>query len=226
MKRIIVLLGILAVLVCALFLIFDLTNVRAPFSMQQQGDTISITTASLEENTDVYSMDAQYPQFGISSIDAQIQKAVEAAAQDIRSAPANPPDSAVEQNTLQGSFDKIYAGADYISVELALSEYTGGAHPSTDYVGMVFDRKTGSELTLNDALSLTGLTLAQLSVEATSDLQKQLGEEFQFPEGASADPQNFQSFVVDQKSVTFIFEQYQVAAYAAGVQYVSIPRLK
>jgi hypothetical protein len=223
MKKIVTLLIILAALICLLILILTFTNVRTPFSAASP-ESFSMTTAQIHENTDTYAVNAQYPQFGIPSIDTQIQKTVEAAADDIRSAPANPPDSAVTQNTLDGSFDKVYAGPDVISIELILSEYTGGAHPNTAFAGMSFDRATGKELTLDDALRLTGLTLEQVAAQSSVQLQQQLGSGFQFQDGAAPTADNYGQFLVDQKNVTFIFGEYQVAAYSAGVQYVSFPR--
>jgi hypothetical protein len=224
MKRIVALLIVLAVLIGLLVLISNFTKIRTPFSAGAPAQSISMTTAQIHENTGTYSINAQYPQFGIPSIDTQIQKAVEAAAADIRSSPANPPDSAVMQNTLDVSFDKVYAGPDVVSVELILSEYTGGAHPNTAFTGMSFDRATGTELTLDDALKLTGLTLDQVAAQSSVQLQQQLGDGFQFRDGASPAADNYSQFLVDEKNVTFIFGEYQVAAYAAGVQYVSFPR--
>lgn len=223
MKKIITLLIILAALICALFLIFTYTSVRTPFSAPP-AQSLEITTAEVHEDTSVYSINAQYPQFGIPAIDSQIQQAVEAAADDIRTSPANPPEMASPQNTFDGTFDKLYAGGDIISVELVLSEYTGGAHPSTIFRGMSFDHATGKRLTLDDALRLTGLTLEQVAAQSSAQLQQKLGDGFQFQAGASASADNYGDFLVDSKNVTFIFQQYQVAAYAAGQQYVSFPR--
>ena len=47
-----------------------------------------------------------------------------------------------------------------------------------------------------------------------------------FEEGADTNPENFSSFVISADKVTFIFQQYQVAAYAAGPQEVSFERKK
>jgi len=222
MKRIIILVVILIALLCALFLVFTYTTIHAPFAAPTQN--FSMTTEQINENTAAYFITAQYPQFGIPAIDAQIKQTVETAADDIRTAAANPPDSAVLQNTFQGSFDKVYVGPDIISVELILSEYTGGAHGLTVFRGMNFDRSSGRVLSLTDALSLTGLSLPQVAAQANAQLQQQLGSGFQFTDGASATAENYSEFLVNEKNVTFIFEEYQVAAYAAGVQYVTIAR--
>ena len=46
-----------------------------------------------------------------------------------------------------------------------------------------------------------------------------------FADGALPKPENYQTFVVGADSVTFIFQEYQVAPYAAGPQEVSLPRV-
>ena len=92
--------------------------------------------------------------------------------------------------------------------------------------GLTYNKKTGTLVTLQDALALTGLTLAQLSQKASDQLKIKLGEDFIFAEGVSAKPENFSSFVVTSDNVTFILQPYQVAAYAAGEQEISVPRVK
>ena len=67
--------------------------------------------------------------------------------------------------------------------------------------------------------------VAQVSAESSTSLARQLGDMFMFKEGADTNPENYSSFLVSRDAVTFIFQQYQVAAYAAGPQRVSFPRI-
>lgn len=96
----------------------------------------------------------------------------------------------------------------------------------TAFVGENFDRATGKELSLDDALTLTGLTLQQVSDGARGQLQAKLGQDFIFPDGASPSPDNFSAFVVTPNAVTFIFQEYQVGPYSVGAQEASFPRVK
>lgn len=208
-----------------LYALFTYTHVHAPFSSQSVAQGVQITTAQVHDEGTSYAINAQYPQFGIPSIDTQIKAQVDAAVTEVKGYPANPSDSATQQNTLDGTFDKVYVGPDVVSLELVLSQYTGGAHPMTVYAGMNFDRATGKQLALADALALTGLTIAQLSAQASAQFSQELGDGF-FPEGAGTNPENFSSFVISADTVTFIFQQYQVAPYAAGVQQISFPRIR
>jgi hypothetical protein len=114
---------------------------------------IVVRTESEHEEGDAYTIDVKYPQFGIPAIDAKIKSAIDDAVKEIKDMPANPPDSATPQNSLDGSYDSVYVGPDIISVVLQLSQYTGGAHPMTILSGMNFDRKSGKQLLLDDVLA-------------------------------------------------------------------------
>lgn len=188
--------------------------------------TTSFATSTVSEKTDAYTIDAQYPQFGIPSIDAQIEKIETDAIADLKAQPQAPHDTELAQNSFYGRFDSPYVGTDYVSVELTLSDYTGGAHPITAFQGLVFDRKTGKRLMLDDILLLIGKTLSEVSSSSASSLAGQLKENFLFPEGAAPTSENYSSFILDASSVTFIFQQYQVAPYAYGPQRVSFTRLR
>lgn len=224
MKKLIGLFAVLALLLGLLYVI-SLLKIPQPFA-DKEATEVTVATVTEREATPVYEIDVQYPQFGIEAIDTAIQREVHAAENEIKSIPAAPADSSFGPNTLDGSYGSLYVGADIISFALTLSQYTGGAHPLTVKSGLAFDRITGEKLTLDDALTLTGLSLQELSQKASDSLKNQLGEALQFPEGAAADPKNFESFTVSKDSVTFIFQQYQVAAYAAGLQEVSVARTK
>jgi hypothetical protein len=54
-------------------------------------------------------------------------------------------------------------------------------------------------------------------------LSSRLGDAF-FEEGVRATAQNFGTFRIGRQDVTFVFNNYQVAPYAAGPQEVSFRR--
>ena len=103
------------------------------------------------------------------------------------------------------------------------SGYTGGAHGYYCYLGHNFDAATGEELTLADLVA---------DEQSLKDLlwQKLLEK---YPEGSIG---TFNSslddygtggydlnFVVDPQGLTFIFNPYEIASYAEGIQIVTIP---
>ena len=188
----------------------------------KKGDELKLTTATIREETDAYSIAMDYPQFGDATIDAQLKKAVDDAIDAFKNLLAESPPVGIKYS-IESEFNSVYISSDIVGAKLIISEYTGGAHPLSIIVGQNFDRSTGKLLLLDDALKLIGLTTGQVSAQASAELRTRLGESF-FEEGANTNPENFSSFVVSPDKVTFIFQAYQVAAYSAGPQEVSFPR--
>ena len=184
-----------------------------------------VATSTIQEEVAAYKIHIYYPQFGIASIDKQIRKNIDDAVAEFKTFPQNPHDSATPQNTFDGLYDSVYIGPDFISAKLILSQYTGGAHPMTLFSGVNYDPTTGTSLLLDDALKLIGKTVGDISEASTAQFKTKFGDGF-FSEGATTNPENFSSFVISKDTVTFIFQQYQVAAYAYGPQEMSFPRVK
>ena len=187
---------------------------------------VTVQEKVITESTDAYKIDAHYPQFGIVSVDEKVQAAVEKALTEFRAYPRNPRDSATPQNELVSSYNSVYIGSDVASVALSISEYTGGAHGNTVIIGVNVDRATNKGISLDDALALIGKTLPQVAEASLVQLRATLGGDLMFPEGANATAENYSTFLVSQDRVTFVFNNYQVAPYAAGQQQVWFTRVK
>lgn len=186
---------------------------------------LKITTKTIDESTETYSIDVQYPQLGLSLIDAKVERIVSDIITEFKTLPPNPPEMSSPKNELTIRFESPYTGVDAISVKLIISQYTGGAHPNSLFSGLNFDRATGRQLLQSDAFKMIGRTAEQVSVSASAQLKARLGEAF-FVEGANSNPENFSSFLIAADKVTFIFQPYQVASYAAGPQEVSFDRVR
>ena len=182
-----------------------------------------VSTGSISEETAAYVIDAQFPKFGMPAIDAKIEKSVNETITEFKALPANPPEMASPQNELTVRYESPYVGSDVVSVRLIISEYTGGAHSNSVFSGLNFDKATSRQLLQSDAFKMIGLTAQQVSIAATAQLKEKLGDVF-FAEGSDSNPENFSSFVISADTVTFIFQPYQVAAYAEGPQEVSFQR--
>lgn len=180
-----------------------------------------VNTVTKQEVGETYEIDATYPRFGIAPLDLYIAEAELRAIQEVIDAPA-----ALEgqKNSFESDFRDVYIGPDFISVKLVLSQYMGGAHPMTIVSGVNYSVASSSIMSLHDVLPLTGLSIEELSEQSTARLEETLGENL-FAEGANTNPENFSSFSISTSTVTFIFQPYQVAAYAAGVQEVAFPRI-
>ncbi len=184
----------------------------------QEGD---VKTETVQEKTDTYSIKVEYPQFGISAVDEKIKEGIGTLVDEFKKiAESNTGDMPYE---LESSFDDPYVDDEIISTRLIVSMYTGGAHPSTTIYGLNYSRKTGKEISLDSVLKLIGATLAQVAEITSVELEKKLGSSF-VREGAEPKQENYWIFSINEKGVTFIFNEYQVAPYAAGPQGVSFAR--
>lgn len=178
------------------------------------------------DESESYTIEAKYPQFGVASVDAAIKGHVDGAIAAFKQYPADVPSvDSVPKNELAVSFDDVYTGDDYVSVALVISEYTGGAHPNSVIVGVNVDLERGREATQGEALVLIGKSLAEVAREADATLSARLGEAY-FAEGTKASAGNYATFLVGKDTVTFVFNNYQVAPYAAGPQEVSFDRVR
>ena len=217
-------------LILALIVLLGVGYVLAPYLRTGQTPTpvpepseVSVTTETVQEDSEEHLIDAEYPQFGAATIDADIKSKIETTIRDFKAIPPSPPEVLTPKNEFSASFEDVYIGPDVISLKLVFSEYTGGAHPISIVSGLNYERATGRQLLQSDAFAMLGLSVEEVSVQATAELRAKLGTSM-FEEGANSNPENFSSFVISEDRITFIFQPYQVASYAAGVQEVSFER--
>ncbi len=223
-------LGAVAVIAGAVYLAFwYIPNKTAdPLATGTAENTtpVRVETHTLAEDTQEYSIDVEYPHFGIPAFDEAIEKAVESAAKSLRDQAATdtPVAKGFRPYELSGGIDSTYVGEDIASARIVLGQDFGGAHPLPVVMTFNFDRTAGKEITLDGVLSLIGLTLPQMAAQAKVQLDTKLGRDIIAPEGADPKPENYQTFTIDADSVTFIFQPYQVAPYAAGAPEVDFAR--
>jgi hypothetical protein len=217
MKRTVyVLLGSIAVILALLYVI--LSGNSSPFTNRSQ-----IASSTISEETSVYKISISYPKFGIDAADKFTQSIVDRAVAEFRAIPANPT-PVPAKNEMIGAYEVFNSGPEILSAKLELYQYTGGAHGLTVAYGLNF-HPDGTVISLEEATAKTGKNLRQISIEASKQLQDRFGL-VQFPEGAIATEKNYETFVIGTSTVNFIFQQYQVEAYAAGMPEVSFPRVK
>jgi hypothetical protein len=124
------------------------------------------------------------------------------------------------------SYETFQFSPDIISLNFTISTYTGGAHPNSYFRTFTFDLAGQRVLALPD-LFLPGVdVLSVIAPIAQQSLIAQLGDMSDAATialGAGPDPLNYQNFVLTPDALVFYFPPYQVAAYAAGPQMVSLP---
>lgn len=112
-----------------------------------------------------------------------------------------------------------------LSLKFEISQYAdGAAHPFGYSITMNYDLERGQELGL-EQLFLPGTDYLQVIADyCQAELKKRdIGFDTLFTEGATPTPENYRNWNITANGLLITFDQYQVAAYAAGPQMVVIP---
>lgn len=101
--------------------------------------------------------------------------------------------------------------------------YTGGAHDLQSTKTFSFS-PTGQLITLSSLFTNGDAGLATIAPYVQQQLSTmQYADASMIKDGTVPTDSNYQSFTVQDDGVTFIFDPYAVAAYAAGTQTVKVP---
>lgn len=128
--------------------------------------------------------------------------------------------------TLDVQYETASFSPDHLSLSFVVYTFTGGAHGMTYFETFTFDLANGVELSLDDLFVPDAAYLEVIAPLAQAALAEQLGEMADadwIAEGTAPVPENYQNWMLTPGALVFTFEQYQVAAYAAGPQTVTIP---
>ena len=128
--------------------------------------------------------------------------------------------------TLQIDYETSNFSPDIVSIKFTTYQFTGGAHGNTTFNTLTFDLKNSRVLTLDDLFVAGSSPLDVIAPMAQQDLQGTLGEMTDakwLADGTAPTAENYANWVLTPDSLVFTFPQYQVAAYAAGPQEVTIP---
>lgn len=130
-----------------------------------------------------------------------------------------------------GSLDisyKSYVSDRIVSLNFDINSDTGGAHGNLNTITFNYDKVLDKMLAIKDIFVAQSNYLAQLSSLAKPLIksklaQSQFQDEAWLEEGAGAKEENYQRFVFTKDGLTFFFDPYQVAPYAAGSQEITLP---
>jgi hypothetical protein len=116
----------------------------------------------------------------------------------------------------------LQAGHDVLGVLFVNFYYFGGAHPGSSYRAINYDFTTGRELALNDLFVPGAAYLERMAEYCSEQLLARLEFEI-WEDGVAPELENYQDWVVTPLGLLIVFEEYQVAPYAAGPQQVVVP---
>jgi hypothetical protein len=118
----------------------------------------------------------------------------------------------------------FHGGHDILAVVFFASDYLGGAHPGDHHDVINYDLSEAKVLSMGDLFKPESDYLEAISGYSIQELKK--NQEVLFPNfeaGASPKKENYAAWSITPKGLLVIFEEYQVAPYAAGPQYVLVP---
>ncbi|MCC6802071.1 MAG: DUF3298 and DUF4163 domain-containing protein [Anaerolineae bacterium] len=216
----------IAAALCALCLMVGGISAQADDQCLQKGGNLGddgkcILSATLNMSVD-YPLELAQDPLIANTIDPYIQQAKNDLLQFLM--------EGFSPGSAQYALDITYETSQYSDTILTLIfttyQYSGGAHGSTIIQTYTFDLANQNVIHLDDLFTNTGDALALIAPLVTDDLTEKLGDMLDagwLAQGSGTDPQNYQTFSLTPDSIIFYFQQYQVAAYAAGIQQVTIP---
>lgn len=203
----------------------------------------------ITENTDLYTVDAQYPSSTLLAADvgadadaaavASMKAFEESAVDEFHQSWTGLDDSFmqhIKSENVKGSLAITYEthqGPNTVSYVYSIYTDTLGAHPNGSYKTFTFDTRTGAELSLAD-LFAPGTNYAQyLSDYSRAKLPGMIAarENVGVSEiasdmlnaGTTADPANFADFYLDGSNLVILFPPYAVGPYVLGTMELDIP---
>jgi hypothetical protein len=189
----------------------------------------------------LYTVDAEYPQIegdprfdgfnrearNLISKDVGAFKAAETLEEgdESQDLPAETQDS-----TFNAGYDFRYATDDLISLEFGEGTYSrGAAHGNHLTQVLNYDVKNSKKLALADLFNPKSNYLSLISSYCIKTLKDRAKKEDsmifddQLETGAGPRSDNYRAWAITKKGLWITFDPYQVAAYAAGPQYVLVP---
>ncbi|HMM29407.1 MAG TPA: DUF3298 and DUF4163 domain-containing protein [Aggregatilineaceae bacterium] len=127
--------------------------------------------------------------------------------------------------TLDIQYQSVGFSEDVLSLQFIIYTYSGGAHGMTYFRSFTFYLPKEIELSLPDLFLPDTNYLEVIAPMVQAALAEQLGDMADpdwIAQGAGPLPENYQDWVLTPDALVFTFEPYQVAAYAAGPQTVTI----
>jgi uncharacterized protein DUF3298 len=188
-----------------------------------------------------YTVDAEYPQIeGDPRFDGFNREARNLIAKDVaafKSAetetegdePMELP-AETQNSSLDAGYDFRFATDDLISVEFGEGTYSrGAAHGNHLTQVLNYDVKNKKKLALADLFIDKSKYLTAISNYCMKELKERSKKqdamifEDQIESGAGPRADNYRAWSITRKGLWITFDPYQVAAYAAGPQYVLVP---
>ena len=227
----------------ASYFYFNVPNLSKK-STPSQLTKITIQDKTINDNTNPFVIKITYPEIaGLTDFNQKAKAIVDKEILDFKkNSLAN--DAAVKatdptgyaqfprQYELDISYDKGEIDNNITSVVFNIYNFEGGAHGASYFIPLNYDIKNKKQMVLDDLFPNQLNFLQKISDYCIKDLEKQMvangsidmSDNSWIQEGAGPKGENYRSFLINKNNIIFYFQQYQVAAGAAGDFKVTMPR--
>lgn len=114
----------------------------------------------------------------------------------------------------------------YLSVLFTYVDYRGGAHPNTLFTYLNYNPQSNQTLTLDSLITLEGMPLLRQVAEKIFRNNEKLGPNASLSEGYFFAEGKFalaQTFTLTKEGLKFLYNPYEIKAYAAGTTELIVP---
>jgi hypothetical protein len=137
-----------------------------------------------------------------------------------------PPHAAGAENFYDVAYAVSYLDRRLASLVFTISTFTGGAHPNTARVSLLFDLMAGRPLRLADLLAEPKPAVAEIAAQCKTQLAAdgaKDGWELFDNADVAAVVGEIDNWAIDNDGVEILFDPYAVAPYAAGLHECRLP---
>lgn len=228
-----IILTIIAVIIIG-WVVFTHQNPTGPVVIDPNTQPVTVSWPSVEvdkktisDENQYYTIDVTYPVTKDVAINDKFKAFAEDQIVQFKEDTAWVMDPAIEsaaEGTLSLTIDyreeRSTHADNYI---FTISTYTGGAHGLQITKTFAFDA-VGTPIMQSDLFANPDTGLKAVAAFVQKEIEKKkISDAEWIKDGAGATPDNYQSFIISDAGVTFIFDPYQVAPYAAGTQNILVP---
>jgi hypothetical protein len=178
---------------------------------------------TIETNTPILTGTGLDPRISLfnDAMNALVQQEVYTFKQNLQNLPVTP---IAAGSFLKIEFAQVSPPGNLLSLKFTISFYSdGAAHPGSYSRTATYDLEAGQFVTL-DQLFLPGSDyLGTISAYCIAKLQASEIGPVLFAEGAQPTADNYRNWNITADGLLISFDEYQVAAYAAGPQLVTVP---
>jgi len=207
------------------------------FSPQPSGSQLlKIKLIEIKEMGDKYEIQIDYPEF-FGSVFPEAEKTAnlflkDRFEDDVKRLKDDLIENIVDipglKSSIETNYEEIILTSKLASIRFDNYQYTvGAAHPNSFYSVFNYDFEKNKQMELIDFFSPGSDFLPVISDIAFQDIKEQLGGvdlivEETLKAGLEPNINNFSNFNFDKEKITFVFDPYQLGAYAIGPKLVSI----